>query len=492
MRRTALIKKAQELLNECQVSQLPEEEQALRKKAEDSFYEFVKQAWHTIDPTPFVDGWHIKAVCDHLEAVFNGKFNKLIINIPPRLGKSLLVSVLYPAWVWIKKPQHRFLTGSHGKELAIRDTRKSRQVIKSQWYQKYWGHIFNLCGDQNQKSRYENDKGGNRTAFSIGGLLTGEGGDTVMIDDPLDADDSLNTNAITNVNEWYSSTVTTRRNLQSERSFIVIMQRLNKMDLSGYLLEHEDVIHLCLPMEFELERKCITPIFEDPRTKEGQIVWDAITPEILNELKIGLGPVNVPGQLQQRPVREGGNIFKEDDIQFYTGNPGTFDYILQSWDTAFKKGEDNDYSAMTCWGRIGNKIYLIEAWRGKVEFPELKQLADQFAIKWKPNIVVVEDKASGQSLFQELRREFKYPILAVKPQGDKIARANSATPYFATKMVYLPKDQDLTEYIQELISFPNDVHDDWVDSTSQAINFLATVANTSSFDPKAFFQTIKY
>jgi predicted phage terminase large subunit-like protein len=464
-----------------------------KQLAQRHFYDFVKQAWSTIDPTPFKDGWHIKVVCDHLEAVYNGDIKRLIINIPPRLGKSLLVSVLYPAWVWINKPDHRFLTGSHGKELAIRDTRKSRQVLQSFWYTSNWKDSFSLSSDQNQKSRYDNDRGGARIAFSIGGLLTGEGGDTIMIDDPLDADDSLNVNAILGVNEWYSSTLTTRLNSQEDSSIILIMQRLNISDLSGYLLDTNKFTHLCLPMEFEIERKCKTFMFEDPRTEDGEILWNGITKEGLESLKLGLGPVNVPGQLQQRPAMKGGNIFKEQDVQYYNDAPGTYEFILQSWDTAFKKGEDNDYSAMTTWGRIGNKIYLIEAWRGKVEFPELKNIFTQFAEKWRPTLVIVEDKASGQSLYQELQREFKFPLLAIRPEGDKIARANACTPYFATKRVYLPKDMpDLDAYIQELITFPNNIHDDWVDSTSQAINYLAKVGVVSDFDIKSFNEFTKF
>ena len=464
-----------------------------KRLAEKSFYEFVKQSWYHIDPSPFIDGWHIKAVCDHLQAVHERKINRLIINIPPRCGKSLLVSVMYPAWVWISHPEHRFLTGSHGKELAIRDTRKSRQLIQCRWYQDNWGDRFKLQEDQNQKSRYENNKVGHRIAFSIGGMVTGDGGDTVMIDDPLDADDSTNINAIQSVNEWYSSTLTTRLNNQESSSIILIMQRLNTADLSGYLLDAGGFVHLCLPMEFESERKCITSFFEDPRTKENQLIWNGITDEGLKMLKLGLGPINIPGQLQQRPSKKGGNIYKAEDMQLFDEIPGTFDFILQSWDTAFKKGEDNDYSAMTTWGKFNNKLYLIDMWRGKVEFPELKQTLIQFADKWKPNVVIVEDKASGQSLYQELQRNFRYPLEAIKVNADKISRANASTPYFHTKMVFLKSNLPyLQDYIQELTSFPNDIHDDFVDSTSQAVNYLAKVESSSDFDYAAFNQFSKY
>jgi predicted phage terminase large subunit-like protein len=461
--------------------------------AERSFYEFVKQAWHTIDSTPFKDGWHIKAVCDHLQSVFDGETKRLIINIPPRLGKSLLVSVLYPAWVWVKKPEHRFLTGSHGKDLAIRDTRKSRQVLQSSWYNNRWGESFTLSSDQNQKSRYDNNYGGSRIAYSIGGMLTGEGGDTIMIDDPLDADDSLNANAITGVNDWYSSTLTTRLNSQDTGSIILIMQRLNVADLSGYLLDTNKFTHLCLPMEFDPDNRCKTFIFEDPRVEEGEILWDGISKAGLENLKLGLGPVNIPGQLQQRPVQKGGNIFKLSDMQYYKTSPGTYEYILQSWDTAFKAKQENDYSAMTTWGKIGNKIYLIDLWRGKVPFPELKNIFIQFAEKWKPTLAILEDKASGQSLFQELQREFKFPLLAIQPEGDKTSRANASTPYFATHMIYLPKEHEyVKDYVQELICFPNQLHDDWVDSTSQGVNYLAKVGVTPNFDIKKFNEFNKY
>lgn len=462
-------------------------------KSERSFYEFVKYAWSVIDPSTFVDGWHIKAICDHLQAVHEGKIKRLIINIPPRAGKSLLVSVLYPAWVWIHKPAHRFLTGSHGKELAIRDTRRSRVLLQSDWYIKFWGEKFKISSDQNQKSRYDNTIGGVRLAFSIGGLLTGEGGDTIIIDDPLDADESYNKNSIMGVNEWYSSTLTTRLNDQVESAIILIMQRLNINDLSGYLLNSsKEWLHLRLPMEFESDRKCSTPIFEDPRTKENEILWGNITPEGLKKLKDGLGPINTPGQLQQRPIKKGGNIFKQDDFQTYRGQIGKMDYIIQSWDFAAKEKQENDYYAMVTIGLIGNKFYLLDLWRDKVEYPDAKAQVYEYGDKWKPNIILIEDKANGSAALQEVRRDIKYAIKGIIPQGDKIMRANAVSPLVSDHRYYLPEPRDcafINEYIDELISFPASTNDDWVDATTQALNYMRDIEpseKAQEVDPKVF------
>jgi len=444
-----------------------------KMKCEKSFYEFVRVLWRYADPTEFIPSWHIEAICTHLEAVHHGAIKRLIINIPPRSAKSLICSVLYPAWVWVKNPAHRFLTGSHALNLTIRDTRRSRLVIQSPVFQKHWGSTFSLAYDQNQKSRYNNDYEGSRIAFSVGGQLIGEGGDTIIVDDPINGDDMLNKQALCNVNEWYSNALITRLNDQRKSSIIIIMQRLNQLDLSGYLLELDDsYVHICYPMEFENHRKSETAWYKDPRTEDGEILWEGIDRESLDSFKKILGPFSVAGQLQQRPALEEGSIIKKADIEYYHDHPGTFSNILCSWDTAFKAGEKNDYSAMTLWGIKEGKIYLIDIWRGKVEFPDLKKKYMEISDKWNPNYRVVEDKGSGQSLIQEFANT-KYAATPYRPLKDKVERLHAVTDKFRSKSVLLPANMPMMiEFVDELCTFPMSAHDDLVDTVTQALSYI--------------------
>lgn len=442
--------------------------------AERHLHDFVKQAWPYIETCQYIDGWHIQAICEHLEAVANGEIKRLLINIPPRCSKSTLTSICFPAWTWLNHPGMKFLTGSHSKELAIRDTRKTRQLIMTDWYQERWGDRFSLISDQNQKSFYENDQNGYRIAFSTYSSFTGHGGDIILFDDPIDVRDAWSKTKRDFVNRTISESLYMRLNDKRKSAMIGIMQRSHVDDPTGYLMkmQPDGWELLMLPLEFEPHRRCKTSIFIDPRKEEGEsICEERFDRKVIDELKLVLGGSAV-AQLQQRPVADGGNIINTDAFGRYKEMP-KFDYIAQGWDTAFKTGERNDNSVCITVGTTKNAFYIIDCWCKKVDYPTLKQAAITNADCWHPNIILIEDKASGQSLVQDLKDTTKLPIKEISVVRDKEVRAHETTDLVETGKIHVPeKAYWLNDFIDELAAFPKGRHDDRVDAFTLIINYL--------------------
>ena len=444
-------------------------------KAERSLIEFIRQAWHIVEPSrPFVDGWHIHAVCEHLEAVSRGEITNLIINVPPGHMKSLTVCVFWPTWDWIRNPHLRWLFASYASTLSIRDSVKMRDLIESPWFAERWGDRLALT------KRLEWHLGNNRTGFrlasSTGGVGTGERVHRAVNDDLLRANDA-HSQAMRKQAVEHLQAMSTRGVGPGEFAQVLIMQRLHEHDPAGWLLSEQpgEWEHLCLPAEFDPSRRVTTSIgWTDPRTEAGELLWPAQYPrEEIERIKRALGSYKASGQLQQQPAPEGGGIFNLDWFGRYKTPPASFSLIWQSWDTAFKKGEANDYSVCTTWGMAGNAIYLLDVWRKRAEFPELKRAVTSLAAKWKPSAVLVEDKASGQSLLQELRNGTSIPLLPIQPDGDKVARAYAVTPTIEAGRVFLPESAPwLMDYETELALFPNAANDDSVDSTTQGLNWI--------------------
>ena len=326
---------------------------------------FVHEAWHVVEPgNPLIWGWHMQAICTHLEAVFAGEITRLLINVPPGFSKSLLTSVFFPSWCWANDPHMRFLCASHSQNLAIRDSTKMRRLIQSDWYQQRWGKEVVLTGDQNAKTKFENTKAGFREAVAAGSI-TGSRGDVVIIDDPHSVESAASEAMRASTAEWFLEAVPTRLNNPAESSIIVIMQRLHQEDVSGIILDKElGYEHLCLPMEYEGERKCYTSIgFEDPREEEGELLFPERFPrEVVERDKKVMGPYAAAGQFQQRPSPKGGAIIKRDDWMLWNDEEAaihgiksselypSMDFIIASLDTAFTEKQENDASYLTIWG----------------------------------------------------------------------------------------------------------------------------------------------
>jgi predicted phage terminase large subunit-like protein len=478
-------------------------EDAAREDAEDSLYEFVRQAWPIVEPSaPFVDGWHIRVICEHLEAVTKGDIKNLLINIPPRMSKSLIVSVIWPAWIWVNQPTAKFYTASYSSTLAIRDSLKSRQLIASVWFQTNWGDRITLSGDQNQKSRYENVSGGQRLTTSVGSGTTGDGAQFLILDDPLSVMDAQSDALRETSLEWFKTTWSSRKNDPKRDVMVVIMQRLHEQDVSGYILDDPQGWEcIILPAEYDGVKRTTVLGAYDPRTKKGELICpDRFGPKEIISLKKLLGIYGTAGQLQQSPSPAEGGILKTAFIELWPHDKPlpAFEYILQSYDCAFTEKNTGDPTACTVWAvftHLGERmVMLIDAWDEYLSYPALRTRAikdwtteyggiskdSPYSRAKRPDRILVEAKASGQSLIQDLHLA-KVPVIGYNPGlADKISRAHQAAPILELGLVWVPESGKnhghpvswATEFLKQLAKFPVATHDDYVDTFTQALIFL--------------------
>lgn len=459
----------------------------LQQNAKENLIDFIKYFWPVIEiGNPYVHNWHIDAISEHLEAVTYGEINRLVINVPPGLMKSIILNVFWPAWEWGQPEltQYKYLSCSHKQNLSIRDNNKMRQLITSEKYQELFPHVI-IKKDENSKIKFVNTANGFKEAMPAGSI-TGSRGDRVNIDDPISVDDAESKIILGSRMLWFTESVPTRLINPKESSIIVIMQRLKDLDTTGIILSRElNYEHLMLPMEFEPQRKCFTSIgFEDPRTEEGELLFPERFPQwVVDRDKKTLGAVAIAAQNQQRPIPREGSIIKVDWLQkrfkLMRNNQGQillteFTEIIQSYDTAFKEGEQNDFNVCLTWGLKDDGYYLINMFKERLNFPALEQSAIESARFYKPNQILIEDKASGQSLIQALKRRTNLPIRAVNPDRDKVARLHAVSGYYEAGRIILPDNEPWVQnYIDTLTTFPACAHDDEVDASSQ---FLLEIA----------------
>lgn len=501
-----------------------------RAKYEESLYEFVKAGWKYIDPNPFVDGWHLQAIAEHLQAVADGDIRRLIINQPPRTSKSSML-VAFDAWVWAQSyispttgPGVQFLHSSYAQTLSIRDSLKTRRLIESPWYQSYWGERFKITSDQNTKIRFENSKGGYRLSTSVGGALTGEGGSVIIIDDPHNAVEMESEVVREGTIEWFDNSLSTRLNNAKTGAMVLVMQRLHEDDLTGHILarDYDDWTHLMLPMRADMDRaRVIYPNiigWSDPRTYDGELLCpERFDEEAVNLLERQLGPYGASGQLQQSPSPKGGGIIKRDywDVWEDEKYP-PFESVLVSVDTAYgSKQFEGDFSAITVWGvwrdtgsatgittrtigpngevitqrveKLGEgadvpRIMLMHAWQGRVEFHDLVSKIAEMAKRWKADNVLIENKAAGISVAQEMRRLYGHEdwgVLFFDPKSqDKVARTYSIQHLFAEGLIMAPVNFAWADMvITQCEQFPKAKHDDLHDTVTMALSWLRSTGS---------------
>lgn len=432
---------------------------------------FIEKTFRTVDPgTPYLHNWHVELIAEYLEACTRREIKRLIINIPPRALKSVCVSVAWPAWLLGHDPTERIMAASYSHALSLKHSTDCRLVIKSDWYRRIFPRVT-LSGDQDTKEKFVTTERGMRYATSVGGTATGEGGNFLIVDDPHSPLQALSDVQRTQALTWFDQTFASRLNDKKNGVIVVIMQRLHANDLSGHLLEKGGWEHLCLPAVAE------TKTFIDfGRVKKGRDPGDLLHPEredqaAIEQRKIDLGSYAFAGQYQQRPAPAEGGIFKAHWFKRYDRQREQYTQIVQSWDTAIKAAQLNDPSVCLTFGVREDGWDLLQAVVRRLEYPELRTLVQRQAADWTPSAVLIEDKASGQQLLQDLRRSTTLPLIGINPEKDKITRASGVSALVEAGRLSLPVNAPwLADLESELLTFPNAPHDDQVDALSQ---FLA-------------------
>jgi predicted phage terminase large subunit-like protein len=444
------------------------------------FATFAARCFHQLNPqAELAMNWHLEVIAAKLTAVRQGKIRRLIINLPPRHLKSLMASIAFPAWCLGHDPSAQILCVSYAQDLADKLARDCRGIIMSPWYRR----IFptRLAPHRQAVQEFITTRQGYRLATSTGGVLTGRGADIILIDDPLKPEEALSDAQRQTANEWYDHTLYSRQNDKQRGAIVIIMQRLNEDDLVGHVLAQEDWEVLSFPA-----------IAEAAETHEIETIWgrqcftrrqgEALHPdreplETLARIRRTIGEYNFAGQYQQSPAPLGGGLVKAAWFKRYRDNELSerFDRIVQSWDTANKATELSDFSVCTTWGVRDKDIFLLDLFRQRLEYPALKRAVREQQHRHGATVVLIEDKASGTQLIQELIVDGCHAVTRYQPTIDKTMRLHAQTAMIENGFVYIPETAPwLAEYLHEMTVFPKGKHDDQVDSTAQFLDWFKT------------------
>jgi predicted phage terminase large subunit-like protein len=446
---------------------------------------FVREAWHVVEPAnSYIHGWHIDAICAHLEAVSRGVFlakgldNRLLINVPPGMMKSLLTSVFWPAWEWgpAGMPAMRYLTTSYAEHFARRDARKQRDLVQSDWYQRRWPEVA-LTRDAEMS--FANSVGGSRDAVAFKSL-TGGRGDRVILDDPHSTETAESDAERENTIRIFRESVTERLNDKTKSAIVVIMQRLHEKDVSGVIQELGlPYQHLMLPMEFEPERRCKTAIFTDPRTQDGELLFPERFPRAVVERdKKPMGAYAIAGQYQQRPSPRGGLLFKRHWFSVIPAAPASIRWV-RGWDLAASKDAGAAYTAGVKLGKtmdgrfvIGHAVHIRETGS------KVRELILNTAEQDGKNVTVDLPQDPGQAgkvQAQDLIAMLAgYTAFASPESGDKIARAEPVAAQAEAGNVSVVEGTWNDEFLAELETFPTGKFKDFTDALSRAFGRLVT------------------
>jgi predicted phage terminase large subunit-like protein len=442
-------------------------------------YAFIQRSFHELNPTTkFLPNWHIEVVASALEACRRGDTKRLIITQPPRSLKSLSASVAFVAYLLGHNPAAQIICASYGQDLANKHALDCRTILASAWYQALFPHT-RLSPERQSLQEFMTTRQGFRLATSVGGVLTGRGADVIIIDDPLKPDEALSGSQRKTANDWFDHSLYSRLNNKKNGCIILVQQRLHEDDLVGHVLGIEPWQVIRFPAIAEEDE---THVIQTPygtrrfKRRAGEVLHPDREPlEVLNHIREALGEYNFAGQYQQSPAPFGGGLVKAEWFKTYTAAdlPRKFEMIFQSWDTANKPTELSDYSVCTTWGVKEKHLYLLQVIRRRLGYPELKRAVREQAGAFNPQTIMIEDKASGTQLIQELVNEGMHEIKKYEPTMDKIMRMHSVTSTIENGFVHLPdKAAWLGEYLHELSTFPNGKYDDQADSTSQALDWF--------------------
>lgn len=469
-----------------------------------SFRKFVPAAWPVVEPShPFKPAWHIDAIADHLQAVADGQIQNLLINISPGSAKSLICSVMYPAWMWAKDPGWRSMHASYEATLSGRDSMRCRDLLKSIWFQETFQPTWKFATDQDQKTYFYNTEKGFRISTSVGGRSSGFRAHHLSIDDPINVTDQFSDAVLEACLAWYDGSFYNRLADMLKGTRLLIMQRVGDRDLSGHLLRRGGWQHLCIPMKYDPSRSMVTCIgWSDPRTKRDELMCPQIFPQsVVDDTQKTLGESGFSGQYQQIPAPDGGGILKSHlwnywqppgsnlppvKVKMPDGTlidkaaielPDSFDMELQGWDLAFKDLKTSDYVVGMQVGVRGSRRFVRDMMRGKMDLPAsisaIREMSGRYP---KAHLKLIEDKANGPAVIQSLRNELT-GLVEVNPEGSKVGRASSVTPELEAGNWYLPHPKVYPwvgdpanptsgGFLAESVMFPFGANDDQVDALS--------------------------
>jgi predicted phage terminase large subunit-like protein len=461
-----------------------------------SLADFARMAWPILEPaTPLKWGWALDAICAHLEAVTRGEIGRLLMTVPPGTMKSLLTGVIWPAWEWgpAGLPEKRVLSTAHKQDLALRDNLKCRRLIQSDWYQARWP--IRLTGDQNAKTKFENDRTGFREAMAFASM-TGARGDRVILDDPLSADDANSEAALLAAERTFLEALPTRVN-NDRSAIVVIMQRLNERDPAGLILSRGlPYIHLCLPMRFEPERRCVTAWASDPRERDGELLFPERFPEAtVADLERILGSYATAGQLQQRPTPRGGGLFKREWFQTVDALPAG-SRLARGWDLAATDSAEAAATAGVLMARAPDGRFIVVDVRREQLSPAgvqrlLKATADQDRATYgRVRGSIPQDPGQAgkaQARFLLTQTLVGHDYHASPETGDKETRALPFAAQAEAGNVFLMPGQWNAAFLDEIALFPLGKWKDQVDAASRAFAELSEPVNRGSTVETGFF-----
>jgi predicted phage terminase large subunit-like protein len=439
------------------------------------FGNFIKKCFRTINPsTSFLDNWHLDLIAEYLNACQRREIRRLIINMPPRALKSVCVSVAWPAFLLGHNPSERIMTASYAAGLSVKHALDCRRVLQAAWYADVFPDTV-LAHDQNEKHKFATTAFGHRIATSVGGTATGEGGDFLIMDDPQNPAQVMSDTQRVYAAEWFDHTFSTRLDDKRRGVIVLVMQRLHEADLSGHLLAKGGWEHLKLPAIADE-----TQLYSMGNVQKHYNCGELLHPvregnEQIEAIKKELGSYAFAAQYQQNPMPADAGMVKRHWFERYDNSVlQPFERVVQSWDTAIKAGSMHDCSVCVTIGELNAVHYVMDVLMLRVEYPELKHTVIRYAQRWNADVCLIEDKASGQNLLQDLRREKHMPpLIAILPKQDKITRFAAVSAMIEAGQVALPKEASwLPEFEREILAFPQAKHDDQVDAFSQYLGWV--------------------
>lgn len=454
------------------IDYLNDRDALIKEACERHLRHFIKFAWPIVEPAyKYYSNWHIDAICEHLEYVRRSEIQQLLINIPPRCMKSTSCSVMFPAWVWTTTPHAKYVYSSYAQNLSTRDSMAMRRLVKSRWYQNYWPIEFEQ--DEDNKTKYRNNKTGYRIATSVGGTNTGEGGDYVVADDPHNVVEGESDAKRTQALLWWDEAMSSRLNDPKTGRRIVIMQRVHELDLSGHLLEKGGWVHLCLPMEYHAKSKCYIKQtgFEDPRTEEGELMWpERIGPNELERLKQNLGAYAYANQYDQLPAPRKGAMIDVDKIEVRQEPSAPIKKAIRAWDKAGTDGAGARTAGVLIALLENKRICILDVVKGQWSHTKrnliMKSTAELDGKKVR--IWIEQEGGSGgkESAENSVKELAGFKAYAESPKGQKEDRAEPFAIQVGVSNVEVLARSWTKEYLDELRVFPNGKFKDQVDATS--------------------------